>query len=288
MPGAERPADGPSLAGGRTRRCATWRPRRRSRARSRRRRRCAAGATASARAPGARVPARLDADRATSASPSTSARLARFEFSANGDEPVATVGVPGGTVLVLASDAVDLEAEKRRAARARRRAAQGDRARRGQARQPGLRRQGARGRRPGRARQARPAQAGAGGALMSDVGPRPRRGAPALARAVRHALRAGAHAPAADRARLAAGALPRRPRRRHQRQVLDRALHRGAAGGARRAHRRLPLAAPDDVRRADPDRRRRPRRRDAFGAAVQRAAAAAAEGRPHARPAASA
>ena len=43
-------------------------------------------------------------------------RLARFEFSTNGDEPIATVGVPGGSVLVMASDAVDLEAEKRRAA----------------------------------------------------------------------------------------------------------------------------------------------------------------------------
>ena len=47
------------------------------------------------------------------------ARLARFEFSSNGDEPVATVGVPGGNVAVLASEAVDLEAEKRRAAERR-------------------------------------------------------------------------------------------------------------------------------------------------------------------------
>ena len=43
------------------------------------------------------------------------ARLARFEFSENGGDPVATVGVPGGNVAVLASDAVDLEAERRRA-----------------------------------------------------------------------------------------------------------------------------------------------------------------------------
>jgi len=65
--------------------------------------------------PGARVPARLEAagyDRVIE----HIARLARFEFSANGDEPVATVGVPGGSVLVLPSDAVDLEAGKRRAA----------------------------------------------------------------------------------------------------------------------------------------------------------------------------
>ena len=33
-----------------------------------------------------------------------------------------------------------------------------------------------------------------------------------------------------------AGALPRRARRRHERQVLDGALHGRAAGGARRAH----------------------------------------------------
>ena len=48
-----------------------------------------------------------------------------------------------------------------------------------------------------------------------------------------------------------------RARRRHQRQVLDGALHRGAARGPRRAHRRLPLAAPDVLRRAHPRRRRR-------------------------------
>jgi valyl-tRNA synthetase len=66
-------------------------------------------------APGARVPARIDAsgyDRVLE----HVARLARFEFSANGDEPVATVGVPGGIVAVMASDAVDMEAERKRAA----------------------------------------------------------------------------------------------------------------------------------------------------------------------------
>jgi valyl-tRNA synthetase len=44
------------------------------------------------------------------------AHQARFEFSEDGGEPVATVGVPGGNVAVLATDAVDLEAEQRRAA----------------------------------------------------------------------------------------------------------------------------------------------------------------------------
>ena len=67
------------------------------------------------------MPARLDAAGYERVADHV-ARLARFEFSANGDEPVATVGVPGGIVAVLASDAVDLEAEKRRARRARRRA----------------------------------------------------------------------------------------------------------------------------------------------------------------------
>src|SRR3954452_20904283 len=66
-------------------------------------------------APGARVPARLEAPGYERVAEHVG-RLARFEFSANGDEPVATVGVPGGSVLVLASDAVALEAERRRAA----------------------------------------------------------------------------------------------------------------------------------------------------------------------------
>jgi valyl-tRNA synthetase len=46
------------------------------------------------------------------------ARLARFRLAdVNGDEPVATVTVPGGAVLVLATEAIDSgEAERRRAA----------------------------------------------------------------------------------------------------------------------------------------------------------------------------
>jgi valyl-tRNA synthetase len=66
-------------------------------------------------APGARVPARLDASGYERVVEHV-ARLARFEFSPNGDEPVATVGVPGGTVAVMPSDAVDMEAERKRAA----------------------------------------------------------------------------------------------------------------------------------------------------------------------------
>jgi valyl-tRNA synthetase len=69
--------------------------------------------------PGARVPARLDAPGYERVLEHVG-RLARFEFSANGDgvggEIVATVGVPGGVVAVMPSDAVDMEAERKRAA----------------------------------------------------------------------------------------------------------------------------------------------------------------------------
>ena len=53
----------------------------------------------------------------------------------------------------------------------------------------------------------------------------------------------------------------RDPRRRHERQELDGPHDRGAARGARRPHGRVPLAAPDLVRRAHPRRRPRPRAR---------------------------
>ena len=83
-----------------------------------------------------------------------------------------------------------------------------------------------------------------------------RRALPALARAVRHALRPGPDAPADDRARSSRAAVRLDPRRRHQRQVLDRADDRRDPRRPRAAHRRLPVAAPGVVRRADPDRRR--------------------------------
>jgi valyl-tRNA synthetase len=66
-------------------------------------------------AAGKAVPARLEADGYESTAEHI-ARLARVEWSADGGEPVATVGVPGGSVLVLASEAVDLEAATKRAA----------------------------------------------------------------------------------------------------------------------------------------------------------------------------
>jgi valyl-tRNA synthetase len=64
--------------------------------------------------PGKPLEARLEAegyDRTADAV----ARLARVEWTENGTAPVATVPVPGGNVAVLASDAVDTEAEARRA-----------------------------------------------------------------------------------------------------------------------------------------------------------------------------
>jgi valyl-tRNA synthetase len=63
---------------------------------------------------GATVPGRLDAAGFERTAPAI-ARLARFEWQADGGRPVATVGVPGGSIVVLASDAVDAEAEARRA-----------------------------------------------------------------------------------------------------------------------------------------------------------------------------
>ena len=194
----------PPLAGGRRRRCAT------SSAEAEVAR--AIEATQALRgwrdgvgaAPGARVPARLEAagyervpstSRGSRASSSATTATSRWRPSAC---PAATSRCWRPTPSTSRPSA-SARAERARAA------AQGDRARRGQARQPGLRRQGARGRRPGRARQARRGCRAELDELVMSVtlGPRPGRGAPALARAVRHALRAGAHAPAADRARLA-------------------------------------------------------------------------------------
>jgi valyl-tRNA synthetase len=66
-------------------------------------------------AAGQLVPARLEApgyDRTAA----HVARLARVEWSADGGEPVATVGVPGGNVAVLESEVVDARAAAERAA----------------------------------------------------------------------------------------------------------------------------------------------------------------------------
>jgi valyl-tRNA synthetase len=61
------------------------------------------------------VPARLEAPGYERTAAHV-ARLARVEWSSDGGEPVATVGVPGGSIAVLESEAVDLEAAADRAA----------------------------------------------------------------------------------------------------------------------------------------------------------------------------
>jgi valyl-tRNA synthetase len=65
-------------------------------------------------AAGRPIPARLEAEGYDDTAAHV-ARLARFEWSEDGGEPVASIAVPGGAVAVFASDAVDLEAEARRA-----------------------------------------------------------------------------------------------------------------------------------------------------------------------------
>src|SRR3954467_14166183 len=60
--------------------------------------------------PGPRLPARLEADGYDELADGI-ALLARLDWSANGDEAVASVPIPGGAVAVLASDAVDLDAD---------------------------------------------------------------------------------------------------------------------------------------------------------------------------------
>jgi valyl-tRNA synthetase len=65
-------------------------------------------------AAGRPIPTRLDAT-GYEATARHIARLARLEWTGgDGSEPVATVAIPGGSVAVFASDAVDLEAEARR------------------------------------------------------------------------------------------------------------------------------------------------------------------------------
>jgi valyl-tRNA synthetase len=69
-------------------------------------------------APGSSIPARLEAE-GYEATADQVARMARVDWSRDGGEPVASVAVPGGSVAVLESSAVDLQAEARRAAERR-------------------------------------------------------------------------------------------------------------------------------------------------------------------------
>jgi valyl-tRNA synthetase len=66
-------------------------------------------------APGRALEARLEAGGYERTADAVG-RLARVEWTENGTAGAATVPVPGGNVTVLASDAVDTEAEARRAA----------------------------------------------------------------------------------------------------------------------------------------------------------------------------
>ena len=178
--------------------------------------------------PGRPIPARLEGG-GYEATAEHVARLARLEWTSEAGEPVATVAVPGATVAVFASDAVDLEAEQRRSA-ARRKQLEAEIARS----EGKLSNERFVAKAPEAVVQARARQARAGCRRSSrsfDLDRAARRGAPALARAVRHALRPGAHAAAADGARQPAGALRGDPRRRHQRQELDGAHDRRAARG---------------------------------------------------------
>src|SRR3954447_11398740 len=63
--------------------------------------------------PGPRLPARLEAEGYDELADGI-ALLARLDWSPNGDEAVAQVPIPGGAVAVLASESVDLEADRRR------------------------------------------------------------------------------------------------------------------------------------------------------------------------------
>ena len=230
-------------------------------------------------AAGKLVPARLEADGYETTAEHV-ARLARVEWSSNGGEPVATVGVPGGSIAVLASEAVDLEAAARRA-EARRAALEKEIARS----ESKLTNEGFVTKAPAAVVERERKNLERLKRELADcdgVAPRGRRGPPPLAGAVRHALRARAHAAADDRARQPAGALLRDPRGRDQRQVVDGPDVRRAARGARSAHGRVPVAASDLVRRADPDRRRRSRRGCVRGRGSARGGGRR-QGRPHAR-----
>ena len=149
------------------------------------------------------------------------------------------------------------EAARRRAGRA---VPPADRAHRGQAGQREVRGQGARGGRPGRARQA--------GRRSRRSSKSSRERAWTLGRAEDHLLSLELFGMRFGLERMrrlltVLGSPQERFRAVHvvgtNGKSTHGALHRRDARGARRQDRRLPLAAPDDVRRAHPRRRQRPR-----------------------------
>ena len=228
-------------------------------------------------AAGARVPARLEAEGYERVVDHV-ARLARFEFSTNGDEPVATVGVPGGYVPCSRPTPSTSRPSASAPPSARSSAARRSPASRASSPTQGFVAKAPGARRPGRARQAGAAQEGAGRALMSAWDSR--RAEEHLLSLELFGMRFGL-----ERMRrlltvlgLAAGAVPRGARRRHQRQVdrpcasRPRCWRRTASStGAYLSPHLTTFAerirvgdARSDrrgVRRRDPARRERPRRR---------------------------
>ena len=266
------------LPGGRRRAGRTRRPRRSSGARSRPCRRCAPGATASAPSPAGRS-RRGSRAAGYEATAEHVARLARLEWTSEAGEPVATVAVPGATVAVFASDAVDLEAEQRRSAARRTAARSRDREAEGKLSNEGFVAKAPEAVVQGGARQARAAAGGARGALTWTE----QRAEEHLLSLELFGMRFGL-----ERMRRLLTALGS-PQERFA------AIHVVGTNGksstvrmtaalleaARRAHGLLPLAAPGPLRRAHPDRRRGPlrrgvRRRDPARRGGRR------QGRPHA------
>ncbi len=234
------------------------RPRRRDRAGARDRgghARARAGGTPWPRRPGAVVPARVRADgyESTAAILADLARLDLSESGASGGaEPVASISVPCGTVEVLSARASTSRRAARRRAAARAKLG-GEIAPRAGRSSPTPASWSARLRRSSRASGPsslackpnwRRCERAAGDAASAAAGSTPARcqrraarraaverracrASPALAGAVRDALRPRPRAAHDDRARLPAAALPRGARGGHQRQDLDDADDRG-------------------------------------------------------------
>ena len=197
---------------------------------------------------GARLPARLAADGYDETRDQV-ARLARLEL-VPGDEDgdaAASVAVPGGSVKVLSSDAIDPEgAERRRAERLATLEREIARAEGKLANEKFVERAPA---------PSWPASARSWpGFAASSTGCRERargRGLPARPRAVRHAVRAGPHESPHDRARDAAAAVRQHPRGGVEWQVLDHAHDRRHPRAPWPSRRQLHVAAPAVVLRAD-------------------------------------
>ena len=270
----------------------TRRPRRRSSARSTPCRRCAAGATTSGAPAGARDPGAAGGRRATTTTARSTSRGSRASScdGATADDAGGHGRDPRrrGARAAPATPSTSARPSARRDERAR--ASSRPRSRAPRASSPTRASWPRRRRRvvAGRARQARaPARASSDGRCeRRRAGPLERRRAlPARARAVRHALRAGPHAPADDRARASPQrALRLDPRRRHERQVLDRAHDRGDPRSATAC-----APAPTSRRTSSSFAERDPRSttRDLEPARVRRRRAARGArrgaGRPHAR-----